>query len=63
MEQEGIKFEKFTLPAFPKSNLSFHIHKDIEGLDKSQKCILDNLWNEKKLYSKVGSFKCFIFSF
>ena len=42
MEQERIKFGKFTLPVFPKSNPSFRIHKDIEGLDKSQKCILDN---------------------
>ena len=43
MEQEQIKFGKFTLPMFPKSNFSFQIHRDIEGLDKSQKCILDNL--------------------
>ena len=43
MEQERIKFGKFTLPVFPKSNLSFRIYKDIEGLDRSQKCILDNL--------------------
>ena len=47
MEQEHIKFEKFTLSMFPKSNLSFQIHKDIEDLDKSQKCILDNFWNAK----------------
>ena len=43
MEQEQIKFQKFTIPAFPKSNLSFRIHKDIENLDRSYKCILDNL--------------------
>ena len=35
MEQEWIKIGKFTLPVFPKSNLSFRIHKDIEGLDRS----------------------------
>ena len=35
MEQKRIKFGKFTLPVFPKSNLSFRIHKDIEGLDRS----------------------------
>ena len=45
MEQEWINFGKFTLLVFPKSNLSFWIHKDIENLDRSQKCILDNLWN------------------
>ena len=27
MEQEWIKFEKFTPPVFPKSNMSFRIHK------------------------------------
>ena len=43
MEQERIKFGKFTIPVFPKSNLSFWIHKDIEGLDRLQKYILDNL--------------------
>ena len=43
MEQERIKFGKFNLSVFPKSNLSFRIHKYIEGLDRSQKCILDNL--------------------
>ena len=43
MEHERIKFGKFNLPVLPKSNLSFWIHKDIEGLDRSQKCILDNL--------------------
>ena len=43
MEQERITFGKFTLPVIPKSNLSFRIHKDIEGVDISQKCILDNL--------------------
>ena len=36
MEQESITFGKFTLPVIPKSNLSFRIHKDIEGLDISQ---------------------------
>ena len=25
--------------------MSFKIHKDVENLDRSQKCILDNLWN------------------
>ena len=45
MEQEEISFGKFTLLVFPKSNLSFRIHKDIENLDKSQKCILNNLQN------------------
>ena len=43
MEQERIIFGKFTLPVIPKSNMSFRIHKDIEGVDRSQKCILDNL--------------------
>ena len=45
MEQEQINFEKFTFPVFPKSNMSFKIHKDVENLDKSQKYILDNLGN------------------
>ena len=48
MEQERIKFGKCTLLVFPKNNLSFQIHKDIEGLDRSQKYILNNLWNAKK---------------
>ena len=47
MEQERIKFGKFTLLVFPKSNMSFWIYKDIESLDRSQKCNLDNIWNAK----------------
>ena len=47
MEQEWIKFGKFTLLVFPKINMSFWIYKDIESLDKSQKCILDNIWKAK----------------
>ena len=53
MEQEKITFGKFTLPVIPKSNLSFRIHKDIEGVDRSQKCILDNLWNAKSDIQKL----------
>ena len=45
MEQEQMNFEKFNLPVYPKINMSFKIHKDVENLDRSQKCILDNLWN------------------
>ena len=43
MEEKWINFGKYTLPVFPKSNLSFWIYKDIKNLDRSQKCILDNL--------------------
>ena len=53
MEQERITFEKFTLSVIPKSNLLFRIHKDIERVDRSQKCILDNLWNAKSDIQKL----------
>ena len=62
MEQEHIKFEKFTLSMFPKSNMSFWIHKDIEGFDRSQKCILDNLWNAKSDIQKLEALNV-VFSF
>ena len=63
MEQERIKFGKFTLPVFPKSNLSFRIYKDIEGLDRSQKCILDNLWNAKSEIQKLEALNVLSFHF
>ena len=63
MEQERIKFEKFTLPIFPKSNLSLQIHKDIEGLDMSQKCILDNLQNAKSDIQKLEALNALSFHF
>ena len=63
MGQERIKFGKFTLPMFPKSNLSFQIHKDIEGLDRSQKCILDNFWNAKNDIQKLEALNILSFHF
>ena len=63
MKQERIKFGKFTLPMFPKSNLSFQIHKDIKGLNKSQKCILDNFWNAKSDIQKFEVLNALSFHF
>ena len=63
MEQETIKFGKLTLPMFPKINLSFRIHKDIEGLDISQQCILDNLWNAKSDIQKLEALNALSFHF
>ena len=63
MEQEWIKFGKFTLPVFPKSNLSFRIHKDIEGLNISQKCILDNFCNAKSDIQKLETLNTLSFHF
>ena len=63
MEQERIKFGKFNLSVFPKSNLSFRIHKYIEGLDRSQKCILDNLWNTKNDIQKLEALNALSFHF
>ena len=63
MEQETIKFGKCTLPMFPKINLSFRIHKDIKGLDISQKCILDNLWNAKSDIQKLEALNALSFHF
>ena len=63
MEQEWIKFGKFTLPVFPKSNLSFRIHKDIKSLDISQKCILNNLWNAKSDIQKLEALNVLFFHF
>ena len=63
MEQERITFGKFTLPVIPKSNLSFRIHKDIEGVDRSQKCILDNLWNAKSDIQKLEALNALSFHF
>ena len=63
MEQERIKFGKFTLLMFPKSNMSFWIHKDIEGFDRSQKRILDNLWNAKSDIQKLEALNALFFSF
>ena len=58
-----IKFGKFTFPMFPKSNLSFQIHKDIEGLGISQKCILDNPWNAKSDIQKLKALNALYFHF
>ena len=63
MEQERITFGKFTLLVIPKSNLSFRIHKDIEGVDISQKCILDNLWNAKSDIQKLEALNALSFHF
>ena len=63
MEQERIKFGKLTLLVFPKSNMSFQIHKDIEGLDRSQKCIFDNLWNAKSDIQKLEGLNALSFHF
>ena len=63
MEQERIKFGKFTLLVFSKSNMSFQIHKDIEGLNISQKCILDNLWNAKSDIQKLETLNVLSFHF
>ena len=63
MEQKRIKFGKFTLLVFLKSNLSFRIHKDIEGLDGLQKCILDNLWNAKSDIQKLEALNALSFHF
>ena len=63
MEQKRIKFGKFTLLVFLKSNLSFRIHKDIEGLDGLQKCILDNLWNVKSDIQKLKALNVLAFHF
>ena len=41
----------------------FRIHKDIEGLDKSQKCILDNLWNTKRNIQKLEVLNVLSFHF
>ena len=62
MEQERITFRKFILPVIPKSNLSFRIHKDI-GVDISQKCILDNLWNAKSDIQKLKVLNALSFHF
>ena len=63
LQMERIKFGKYTLPVFPKSNLSFRIHKDIEGLDKSQKCILDKFWNAKSDIQKLEALNALSFHF
>ena len=63
MEQERITFGKFTLLVIPKSNLSFRIHKDIEGGDRSQKFILDNLWNAKSDIQKLEALNALSFHF
>ena len=63
MEQEQINFRKFTLLVFPKSNLSFQIHEDIEILDKSHKCILDNLWNARSDIQKLEALNALSFYF
>ena len=63
MEQEQIKFGKFTLLVFPKSNMSFRIHKDIKSLDISQKCILNNLWNAKSDIQKLEASNALSFYF
>ena len=63
MEQERIKFGKFTLLVFPKSNISFRIHIDIEGLDRSQKCILNNFWNAKSDTQKLEALNALSFYF
>ena len=63
MEQERITFGKFTLPVIPKSNLSFRIHKDIEGVDRSQKFMLDNHWNAKSDIKKLTVLNALSFHF
>ena len=63
MEQERITFGKFNLPVIPKSNLSFRIHKNIEGVDRSQKCILDNLSNAKSDIQKLEALNVLSFHF
>ena len=63
MEQERITFGKFTLPVIPKSNLSFRIHKDIEEVDISQKCLLDNPWNAKSDIQKLEVLNVLSFHF
>ena len=63
MEQERIKFGKFILLVFLESNLSFRIHKDIEDLGISQKCILDNPWNAKSDIQKLKALNALYFHF
>lgn len=63
MEREKITFGKVTLPVILKSNLSFRVHKDIEGLDRSQKCILDHIWNAKSVVQKVEGLNALSFYF
>ena len=41
----------------------FWIHKDIEGLNGSQKCILDNLWNAKSDIQKLEALNVLSFHF
>ena len=48
---------------FPKSNLSFRIHKDINSLDWSHKWILDNLWNAKSDNQKLKALNALSFHF
>ena len=43
--------------------MSFQIHKDIECLDRSQKCILDNLWNAKSDIQKLETLNVLSFHF
>ena len=43
--------------------MSFRIHKDIEGVDRSQKFILDNLWNAKSDIQKLKVLNALSFHF
>ena len=43
--------------------MSFWIYKDIEGLDRSQKCILDNLQNAKSDIQKLEALNALSFHF
>ena len=43
--------------------MSFRIHKYIEGLDRSQKCILDNPWNSKSDIQKLEALNALSFHF
>ena len=55
MDLELIQFGKATIPVIPKSNLSFRIHKDIENLNISHKCLLNNIWNARSDVKKIAS--------
>ena len=61
MEQEQINFGKFTLLVFPKNNMSFRIHKDVDNLNRSQKCILDNIWNARSNIQKFETLNALFF--
>ena len=43
--------------------MSFRMHKDIEGVGRSQKCILNNLWNAKSDIQKLEALNVLSFHF